>query len=144
MEESRPVEESRPARSRGIGFVIVCIVVIGVGLYQNTEFEDRINDMRAEFNEHVKALSQETGGVKPQIQVNLDALKRTEDALVSLESRVQSVSAMGTQMHDMLFQQAGVQAERDAALNALLETSRELQRQVELMLSERGGNGATR
>lgn len=131
------MEESRPARSRGIGLVIVCIVVIAVGLYQNGEFEDRINDMRAEFNEHVKALSQETGGVKPQIQVNLDTLRRIEDALVSLESRVKSVSALGTQMHDMLFQQTGMQAERDAALNALLDTSRELHKRVELMLSER-------
>ena len=132
------MEESRPARSRGIGFIIVCIIVIGIGWYQNAEYRRITAEVRAEFNEHFKVLGQETGGVKPQIQVNLDTLRRIEDALVSLESRVKSVSALGTQMHDMLFQQTDLGAERDAALNALLETSRELQRQVELMRSERG------
>ena len=131
-------EDSKPSRSRGIGFVIVCIVVIGAGLYQNNMFDDRIADLRVEFNEHFKALSQETAGVKPQIQVNLDTLRRIEDGLVSLESRVKSVSGLGTQMHDMLFQQAGVQDERDAALNALVETSEELQRQVQVLLSQTG------
>ena len=130
------MEDSRPSRSRGIGFVIVCIVVIGAGVYLNAQFDGGITDLRAEFNEHFKALSQETAGVKPQILVNLDTLRRLEDAMVSLESRVKSVSALGTQMHDMLFQQAKVQDQRDAALDALLETSRELQRQVETILSQ--------
>lgn len=131
------MEESKPPRSRGIGFgfVIVIIVVVGAGLYQNAEFEDRIADLRAEFSESFKLLSQETGGVKPQIQVNLDSLRRVEDALVSLDSRLKSVSNLGTQVHDMLFQQESLQAERDDALNALVETSRELQRQVEVLLS---------
>ena len=130
------MEDSKPPRSRGIGFVIVCIVVIGAGLYQNARFDDKIAALRAEFGESFKALSQETVGVKPQIQVNLDTLRRIEDALVSLESRVKSVSALGTQMHDMLFQQASVQDGRDAALKALLETSQALQRQIEVLLSE--------
>ena len=131
------MEESKPPRSRGIGFgfVIVCIVVVAAGLYQNAEFEGRIADLRAEFGESFKLLSQETGGVKPQIQVNLDSLRRIEDALVSLESRVKSVSNLGTQVHDMLFQQESLQAERDATLNALVETSRELRQQVEVLLS---------
>ena len=130
------MEDSKPSRSRGIGFVIVCIAVIGASLYQNARFDDRIDNLRGEFNEHFKALAQETAGVKPQIQVNLDTLRRIEDAQVSFDSRVKSVSALGTQMHDMLFQQAGLQDERDASLNALLETSRELQRQVEVLLSQ--------
>jgi archaellum component FlaC len=132
------MEESKPSRIRGLGFVIVCIVVIGAGLYQNAKFDDRIAELREEFNEQFKALSQETVGVKPQIQVNLDTLRRIEDALVSLESRVKSVSGLGTQMHDMLFQQAGVQDERDATLNTLIETGQELQRQVEVLLSQAG------
>ena len=132
------MEESKPPRSRGIGFgfVIVCIVVIGAGLYQNAEFEDRISDLRAEFSESFKLLSQETGGVKPQIQVNLDTLRRIEDALVSLDSRLKGVSNLGTQVHDMLFQQESLQLERDAVLKALVETSRELQQQVEVLLSQ--------
>ena len=119
------MEESKPPRSRGIGFgfVIVCIVVIGAGLYQNAEFEDRIADLRVEVSESFKVLSQETGGVKPQIQVNLDSLRRIEDDL-------------GTQVHDMLFRQENAQAERDAALNALVETSRQLQEQVAVLLSQ--------
>ena len=116
--------------------MIVCIVVIGAGLYQNAEFEDRIADLRAEFSESFKVLSQETGGVKPQIQVNLDTLRRIEDALVSLDSRLKGVSNLGTQVHDMLFQQESLQLERDAALNALVETSRELQQQVAVLLSQ--------
>lgn len=130
------MEDSKPSRSRGIGFVIVCIAVIGASLYQNARFDDRIDNLRGEFNEQFKALAQETAGVKPQIQVNLDTLRRIEDAQVSFDSRVKSVSALGTQMHDMLFQQAGLQDERDASLNALLETSRELQRQIEVLLSQ--------
>ena len=138
------MEDSKPTRSRGIGFVLVCIVVIGAGLYQNTKFDDGIADLRVEFSEQFKALSQETAGVKPQIQVNLDTLRRIEDGLVSLESRVKSVSALGTQMHDMLFQQESVQDERDAALNALFKTSQELQRQVQILLSQAGqGNEQT-
>ena len=132
------MEDSKPPRSRGVGFVIVCIVVIGAGLYQNAMFEDKIAALRAEFGESFKALSEETVGVKPQIQVNLDTLRRLEDALVSLESRVKSVSALGTQMHDMLFQQASVEDGRDAALNTVLETSQALHRQIEVLLSEAG------
>ena len=129
------MEESKPPRSRGIGFLIVCVVVIGAGFYLNTKFDDRIAELREEFSGSFQALSQETASVKPHIQVNLDTLRRIEDALVSLESRVKSVSALGTQVHDMLFQQEAIQVERDAAVNALVETSRNLQRQVDLLLS---------
>ena len=132
------MEESRPTRSRGIGFVIVCIVVIGASLYQNARFEESIANLRAEINDHFKAVAQETVGLRPQIEVNLDSLKRIEDGLISFDSRVKSVSAVGTQMHDMLFQQARVQDERDASLNALLEASQELQRQVDVLLSQAG------
>ena len=130
------MEDSRPTRRRGVGFVIVCIVVIGAGLYQNARFEESIANLRAEINEHFKAAAQETVGLRPQIEVNLDSLKRIEDGLISFDSRVKSVSAVGTQMHDMLFQQARVQDERDASLNALLEASQELQRQVDVLLSQ--------
>lgn len=128
------MQDSRPARSRGIGFVIVCIVVIGAALYLNAGFNDKIADLRAELNDRFKALSEETTGVKPEIQTNLGALKRLEDGLVSLESRVKSVSAIGTQMHDMLFKQASEREERDAILNALVETSRELQAQIDALV----------
>ena len=130
------MEDSRPTRRRGVGFVIVCIVVIGAGLYQNARFEESIANLRAEINEHFKAAAQETVGLRPQIEVNLDSLKRIEDGLISFDSRVKSVSGLSTQIHDMLFQQASVRDERDASLNALLEASQELQRQVDVLLSQ--------
>ena len=131
------MQDARPSRSRGIGFIIVCIVVIGAALYLNTGFNGKIADLRAELDDRFKALSEETTGVKPEIQTNLGALKRLEDGLISLESRVKSVSALGTQVHDMLFEQASEReareernTERDAILQALVEASHELQRQL--------------
>ena len=63
---------------------------------------------------------------------------RLEDGLISLESRVKSVSALATQTHDMLFEQISVQQEQDETLkdtlSALVETSRELQRQIDALL----------
>lgn len=133
------MQDAKPSRSRGIaGVVIVCIVVIGAALYLNAGFNGKIDDLRDEFDERFKALSEETTGVKPEIQTNLGALKRLEDSLISLESRVKSVSALATQMHDMLFEQASEREgreerdiERDAILNALVKASRELQRKLD-------------
>lgn len=136
------MQDAKPSRSRGIGFVIVCVVVIGTGLYLNAGFNGQIADLRAEFDERFKALSEETTGVKPEIQTNLGALKRLEDGVISLESRVKSVSALGTQVHDMLFEQIGVQDERNATLKALVEASRELQAQIEALLAEKRGQAA--
>jgi archaellum component FlaC len=128
------MQDSKPSRSRGIGFVIVCIVVLGTGLYLNAGFNGKIADLQADLHERFKALSEETTGVKPEIQTNRGALERLDDGLISLESRVKSVSALATQTHDMLFQQIGVQTERDATLSALVEASRELQRQIDALL----------
>ena len=136
------MQDARPARSRGLGFVIVCLVVVGTGFYLNAGFSSQIADLRAEFDERFKALSEETTGVKPEIQTNLGALKRLEDGLISLESRVKSVSALGTKAHDMLYEQIGVQDERNATLKALVETSRELQRQIDALLAEIQGRQA--
>ena len=136
------MQDPRPSRRRGIGFIIVCIVVIGTGFYLNAGFNGAIADLRAEFGERFKALSEETTGVKPEIQTNLGALKRLEDGVISLESRVKSVSALGTQVHDMLFEQIGVQDERNATLQALVEASRELQAQIEALLADRQGQAA--
>ena len=137
------MQESKPSRSRGLGFVFVCIVVVGTGLYLNAGFNGKIADLRGEVDERFKALSEETTGVKPEIQTNRGALKRLEDGLISLESRVKSVSAIATQSHDMLFKQASERqereerdAERDAILKALVEASHDLQR----MLSEPAGD----
>ena len=138
------MQDARPARSRGIGFIIVCLVVIGNGFYLNAGFNGQIADLRAEFDERFKALSEETTGVKPEIQTNLGALKRLEDGLISLESRVKSVSALGTKAHDMLYEQIGVQDERNATLKALVETSRELQRQIDALLAEIQGRKRSR
>jgi archaellum component FlaC len=132
------MQDSKPPRSRGIGFVIVCIVVLGTGLYLNAGFNGKIADLQADLHERFKALSEETTGVKPEIQTNRGALERLDDGLISLESRVKSVSALATQTHDMLFKQLSVQVsvqeERDATLSALVETSRELQRQIDTLL----------
>jgi archaellum component FlaC len=128
------MQDSKPSRSRGIGFVIVCIVVLGTGVYLNAGFNGKIADLQADLHERFKALSEETTGVKPEIQTNRGALTRLDDGLISLESRVKSVSALATQTHDMLFQQIGVQTERDATLSALVEASRELQRQIDALL----------
>jgi archaellum component FlaC len=132
------MQDSKPSRSRGIGFVIVCIVVLGTGLYLNAGFNGKIADLQADLHERFKALSEETTGVKPEIQTNRGALERLDDGLISLESRVKSVSALATQTHDMLFKQLSVQVsvqeERDATLSALVETSRELQRQIDTLL----------
>jgi hypothetical protein len=128
------MQDSKPPRSRGIGFVIVCIVVLGTGVYLNAGFNGKIADLQADLHERFKALSEETTGVKPEIQTNRGALTRLDDGLISLESRVKSVSALATQTHDMLFQQIGVQTERDATLSALVEASRELQRQIDALL----------
>ena len=132
------MQDSKPPRSRGIGFVIVCIVVVGTGLYLNAGFNGKIADLRAELDERFKPLSEETTGVKSEIQTNRGALKRLEDGLISLESRVKSISALATQTHDMLFEQISVQKEQDEtlkdALGALVETSRELQRQIDALL----------
>ena len=136
------MQDPRPSRSRGIGFIIVCIVVIGTGFYLNVGFNGKIADLRAEFDERFKALSEETTGVKPEIRTNLGALKRLEDGVISLESRVKSVSALGTQVHDMLFEQIGVQDERNATLKALVESSRALQAQIEALLADRQGQAA--
>lgn len=137
------MQDSKPPRSRGLGFVFVCIVVVGTGLYLNAGFNGKIADLRGEVDERFKALSEETTGVKPEIQTNRGALKRLEDGLISLESRVKSVSAIATQSHDMLFEQARERqereernAERDAILKALVEASHDLQR----MLSEPAGD----
>lgn len=130
------MQDAKPSRSRGIaGVVIVCIVVIGTGLYLNAGLNGEIAALRAELDERFKALSEETTGVKPEIQTNLGALKRLEDGLISLESRVKSVSALGTQMHDMLFEQIGIQDERNATLQTLVEATRELQRQIDALLA---------
>jgi archaellum component FlaC len=132
------MQDSKPSRSRGIGFVIVCIVVLGTGVYLNAGFNGKIADLQADLHERFKALSEETTGVKPEIQTNRGALTRLDDGLISLESRVKSVSALATQTHDMLFKQLSVQVsvqeERDATLSALVETSRELQRQIDTLL----------
>lgn len=136
------MQDPRPPRRRGIGFIIVCIVVIGTGFYLNAGFNGKIADLRAEFDERFKALSEETTGVKPEIQTNLGALKRLEDGVISLESRVKSVSALGTQVHDMLYEQIGVQDERNATLKALVEASRQLQAQIEALLAEQQGQAA--
>ena len=136
------MQDPRPPRRRGIGFVIVCIVVIGTGFYLNAGFNGSIADLRAEFDEQFKALAEETTGVKPEIQTNLGALKRLEDGVISLESRVKSVSALGTKAHDMLYEQIGVQDERNATLQALVEASRELKAQIEALLADRQGQAA--
>ena len=135
------MQDSKPPRRRGIGFVIVCIVVLGTGLYLNAGFNGKIADLQAELDERFKSLSQETTGVKPEIQTNRGSLKRLEDGLISLESRVKSVSAIATQTHDMLYEQINLQnerddrdKERDAILNALVEASRELQRQIAVLI----------
>jgi len=136
------MQDPRPPRRRGIGFVIVCIVVIGTGFYLNAGFNGKIADLRAEFDERFKALAEETTGVKPEIQTNLGALKRLEDGVISLESRVKSVSALGTKAHDMLYEQIGVQDERNATLQALVEANRELKAQIEALLADRQGQAA--
>ena len=136
------MQDPRPPRRRGIGFVIVCIVVIGTGFYLNAGFNGKIADLRAEFDERFKALAEETTGVKPEIQTNLGALKRLEDGVISLESRVKSVSALGTKAHDMLYEQIGVQDERNATLQALVEASRDLKAQIEALLADRQGQAA--
>ena len=136
------MQDPRPPRRRGIGFVIVCIVVIGTGFYLNAGFNGKIADLRAEFDERFKALAEETTGVKPEIQTNLGALKRLEDGVISLESRVKSVSALGTKAHDMLYEQIGVQDERNATLQALVEASRELKAQIEALLADQQGQAA--
>ena len=136
------MQDPRPPRRRGIGFVIVCIVVIGTGFYLNAGFNGKIADLRAELDDRFKALSEETTGVKPEIQTNLGALKRLEDGVISLESRVKSVSALGTKAHDMLYEQIGVQDERNATLQALVEASRELKAQIEALLADRQGQAA--
>ena len=140
------MQDSKPPRRRGIGFVIVCIVVLGTGLYLNAGFNGKIADLQAELDERFKSLSQETTGVKPEIQTNRGSLKRLEDGLISLESRVKSVSAIATQTHDMLYEQINLQnerddrdKERDAILNALVETSRELQRQIAVLIGTTQG-----
>ena len=133
------MQDSKPPRSRGIGFVIVCIVVLGTGLYLNAGFNGKIADLQADLNERFKVLSEETTGVKPEIQTNRGALERLDNGLISLESRVKSVSALGTQMHDMLFQQIGVQEERNATLRTLVESSRELQRRIDALLANLQG-----
>ena len=133
------MQDAKPSRSRGIGFVIVCIVVVGAALYLNAGFNGKVAELRAEFDARFKALTEETTGVKPEIQTNRGALKRLEDGLISLESRVKSVSALGTQMHDMLFKQASIQDEKDAILSALVETTRELQRQIDALLANAQG-----
>ena len=130
------MQDSKPSRSRGIGFVIVCIVVLGTGVYLNAGFNGKIADLQADLHERFKALSEETTGVKPEIQTNRGALERLDNGLISLESRVKSVSALATQTHDMLFKQLSVQEERDATLSALVETSRELQRQIDALLAD--------
>ena len=136
------MQDAKPSRSRGLGFIIVCAVVVGTGLYLNAGFNGEIDALRTEFAEQFKALSEETTGVKPEIQTNLGALKRLEDGLISLESRLKSVSALGTQVHDMLFEQIGIQDERNATLKALIETSRELQALIEALLADQQGQAA--
>ena len=133
------MQDAKPSRSRGTGFVIVCIVVIGAALYLNAGFNGKVAELRAEFDERFKALSEEATGVKPEIQTNRGALKRLEDGLISLESRVKSVSALATQMHDMLFEQISERGERDAILNALIETSRQLQAQIDALIGNSQG-----
>ncbi len=133
------MQDAKPSRSRGIGFVIVCIVVLGAGLCLNAGFNGKIADLKADLDERFRALSAESTGVKPEIQTNRGALKRLEDGLISLESRVKSVSALATQMHDMLFKQISVQEERAATLSALVEASRELQRQIDTLLANEPG-----
>ena len=132
------MQDSKPPRSRAVGFVIVCIVVLGTGVYLNAGFNGKVAELRAELNERFKTLSEETTGVKPEVQTNRGALGRLEDGLISLESRVKSVSALATQTHDMLFEQISVQQEQDETLkdtlSALVETSRELQRQTDALL----------
>ena len=132
------MQDSKPPRSRGIGFVIVCIVVLGTGLYLNAGFNGKIAELRAELDERFKPLSEETTGVKPEIRTNRGALERLDDGLISLESRVKSVFAYATQTHDMLYEQISVQKEQDETLedtlNALVEASRELQRQIKALL----------
>ena len=132
------MQDSKPTRSRGIGFVIVCIVVLGTGLYLNAAFNGKIAGLQADFDERFKALSEETTGVKPEIQTNRGALKRLEDGLISLESRVKSVSAIATQTHDMMYEQISIQKEQDETLqdtlSDLVATSRELQRQIRALL----------
>ena len=134
------MQDSKPPRGRAVGFVIVCIVVLGTGLYLNAGFNGKIADLQADLNERFKALSEETTGVKPEIQTNRGALERLDNGLISLESRVKSVSALATQTHDMLFEQLSVQKEQDETLkdtlSALVETSRELQRQIDALLAD--------
>ena len=130
------MQDSKPSRSRGIGFILVCIVVLGTGVYLNAGFNDKIAGLRAELDERFKPLSEETTGVKPEIQTNRNALKRLEDGLISLESRVKSVFAYATQMHDMLHEQIGVQDKRNDTLKGLVETSRELQAQINALLDD--------
>ena len=60
------MQDSKPSRSRGIGFVIVCIVVLGTGIYLNAGFNGKIADLQADLHERFKALSEETTGVKPK------------------------------------------------------------------------------
>lgn len=131
------MQDSKPSRSRGIGFIIVCIVVVGTGLYLNAGFNGKIAGLQGELDDRFKALSEETTGVKPEIQTNRGALNRLEDGLISLESRVKSVSAIATQTHDMLYEQAREREEREerdmereAILKALVEANHELQRQL--------------
>ena len=135
------MQDSKPPRSRGIGFVIVCIVVLGTGLYLNAGFNGKIAELRAELDERFKPLSEETTGVKPEIQTNRGALERLDNGLISLESRVKSVSALATQTHDMLYEQISEReereerdTEREAILKALVETSREMQRQIAVLI----------
>lgn len=130
------MQDAKPSRSRGIGFVIVCIVVVGTGLYLNAGFNGQVADLRAEFDTRFKVLSEETTGVKPEIQTNRGALKRLEDGLISLESRVKSVSALGTQVHDMLFKQLSIQDEKDVILSDLVDTTRALQSQIGALLDD--------
>ena len=130
------MQDARPSRSRGIGFIIVCIVIVGAALYLNAGFNGKIAELRDELDERFKALSEETTGVKPEIQTNLGALKRLEDGVISLESRIKSVFAYATQIHDMLYEQIDVQDQRNETLKTLVETSRELQAQINALLDD--------
>ena len=62
------MQDSKPPRSRAVGFVIVCIVVLGTGVYLNAGLNGKVAELRAELNERFKTLSEETTGVKPEVQ----------------------------------------------------------------------------
>ena len=130
------MQDAKPSRSRGIGFIIVCIVIVGAALYLNAGFNGKIAELRDELDERFKALSEDTTGVKPEIQTNRGALIRLEDGVISLESRIKSVFAYATQIHDMLYEQIDVQDQRNETLKTLVETSRELQAQINALLDD--------